>query len=195
MTGPRDAGSNDWWIARWSGAALLVSSALVLHIGTGWQWKPVAFALAGTWIVGSLIVYELVARRSASAAYRAGVAIAAATSFLIVWINVAVGMVGEDDPANLSFFMLIVMAAVGAFAAAFRAEGMARAMLGVAGAQALVAVAIATAPSTEQPLGVLMLNSLFVALWLISAALFHRSARLEATDPRSSASSGFATDA
>lgn len=178
MARPMEVDSNNgWWIARWSAAAVLLMVPLAMQIGTGWQWKPVAFLLAGTLIVGSLILYELAAHRSASAAYRAGVAIAGATSFLIVWINVVVGMVSEDHPANLSFFGLILTAAVGALAAAFRAEGMARAMLGVAGAQALVAVAIATAPSTEWPLGILMLNSLFAALWLISAAAFRQAAR------------------
>lgn len=173
-------GSNGWWIARWSGVAVLLIIPLAMQIGADWQWKPVAFLLAGSLILGSLILFDFAASRSGSAAYRAGIAIAAATSFLLVWINVVTGMVGGDDPANLSFFMLILAAAVGGFAAGFRAEGLARAMLGVAGAQALLAVVIATAPSTERPLGILMLNSFFAALWLISAGCFWNASRSEA---------------
>ena len=64
---------------------------------------------------------------------------------------------------------------------------MARAMLAVAGVQALLGLAIATAPSTiiadaKGPLGVLVLSGGFVGLWLLAAFLFHRSARLERRD-------------
>jgi len=169
------AGGSNWWMARWVGAAALLGVPLITQVGQ--YWHPVAFMLAGSLIVGALVLYEFAARGSASAAFRAGVGIGAATSFLIVWINVVAGMVDVDHPANLAFFGLVLTAAVGAFAAGFRAGGLARAMLGVAGAQALLAVAIATAPSTEQPLGVLMLNAFFVALWLVSAGCFWRSAR------------------
>lgn len=115
-------------------------------------------------------------------AYAAGAAVAAGTALLQVWINLAVGIVGsEDNPVNLGFFGVIVTAAACAFAVRLRADGMARAMLAVAGVQGLLGLAIATAPSTAQvesngPIGVLVLSGFFAALWLASAALFHRSA-------------------
>lgn len=116
-------------------------------------------------------------------AYGLGVAVALGASFLQVWMNLAVGIVGsEDNPVNMSFFLVVVTAGACAFTAQFRAEGMARAMVAVAGMQGLLAAAIATAPSTARhdpmgPVGVLVLSGLFVALWLLSAWLFHRSAR------------------
>jgi len=117
-------------------------------------------------------------------AYRIGVAVALFAAALQVWMNLAVGIVGsEDNPVNLGFYLVVVTAGACAFTARFRAEGMARAMLAVAGVQALLAAVIATAPSTVRddpkgPLGVLVLSGGFIALWLLSAALFHRSARL-----------------
>lgn len=118
-------------------------------------------------------------------AYRIGVGVALAASFLQVWMNLAVGIVGsEDNPVNQGFFGVVVTAGACAFVARFRPEGMARAMLAVAVVQALLAVAIATAPSTarDEPMGavgVLMLSGVFTTLWLISAALFHSSAQQE----------------
>ncbi len=115
-------------------------------------------------------------------AYRIAAAMALAASFLQVWINLAVGIVGnEDNPVNLGFYLVVVTAGACAFTARFRAEGMARAMLAVAGMQALLAMVVATAPSTarDDPMGaagVLVLSSAFMALWLASAALFHKSA-------------------
>lgn len=116
-------------------------------------------------------------------AYRIGAGVAVGASFVQVWMNLAVGIVGnEDNPVNLDFYLVVVTAAACAFTAQFRADGMARAMLAVAGMQALLALVVATAPSTARddpmgPMGVLMLSGGFTALWLISAALFHRSAR------------------
>lgn len=118
-------------------------------------------------------------------AYRMGVGVALAASFLQVWINLAVGIVGsEDNPVNQGFYGVVVAAAACAFTARFQPAGMARAMLATAGVQALLAMAVATAPSTarDEPMGaigVLALSGAFAALWLISAALFHRSARQE----------------
>ncbi|MGK6356985.1 hypothetical protein ACMGDH_17360 [Sphingomonas sp. DT-207] len=115
-------------------------------------------------------------------AWRAGTAVAVGTALLQIWMNLAVGIVGsEDNPVNLSFFGVVVTAAACAFTARFRAEGMARAMVAVAGVQAMLAMVIATAPSTVRddpkgPLGVLVLSAMFIAGWLAAAALFRRSA-------------------
>lgn len=116
-------------------------------------------------------------------AYWIGAGVAVAAGLLLVWINLAVGIVGsEENPVNQGFFGVVVAAAACAFTAQFAAAGMARAMLATAGVQAVLTLAVATAPSTvrDDPkgaLGVLMLSGFFVVLWLVSAALFQRSAR------------------
>ena len=123
-------------------------------------------------------------------AYRLGVAVAVAAAFLQVWINLAVGIVGsEDNPQNQGFYGVVVAAAACSFVARLQPDGMARAMLATAGVQALLAGAVATAPSTAlDPMGaegVLILSGVFAAFWLVSAALFQRSSRLEASDAES----------
>lgn len=129
----------------------------------------------------------MVRGKSGQKEYRLGIVVATAASFVQVWMNLAVGIVGSNDnPVNQGFFGVVATAAACTFVARFRPSGMARAMLAVAGVQVLLAMAVATAPSTAlDPMGVagvLMLSGLFVASWLISAALFLRSARLQATD-------------
>jgi hypothetical protein len=115
-------------------------------------------------------------RASGSRAYRAGAAVALVASCLIVWATIV-----HDDGAGIGFFLVIMAAGVGAFAAWFRPAGMARSMLGVAIMQALLGLAIATAPVTASiPDGsfkALLFNGFFAALWLISAAFFHAAAK------------------
>ena len=111
-----------------------------------------------------------------SRAYRAGVAVALATSFLTVWTTIV-----RDDGTGIGFFLVIMAAGVGAFAAWFEPAGMARTMLGVAIMQASFALAIATAPSTanlpDVGFRMLLFSGIFVLLWLVSAALFHASGK------------------
>lgn len=113
-----------------------------------------------------------------SRAYRAGVAVAVVTSFLTVWVTIV-----REDGNAIGFFMLIMAAVVGAFSAWFQAAGMARTMLGVAIMQILLAVAVATDPSTvntpDEPFRALLFCGLFTALWLISAAFFRVAAKRE----------------
>jgi len=113
---------------------------------------------------------------SDSRAYRAGVAVALLTSFLTVWTTIV-----RDDGTGIGWFLLIMAAAVGAFAAWFRPAGMARAMAGVAVMQGLLGIAIATAPVTAStPDGVpraLLFSAVFAGFWLISAACFRAAAK------------------
>jgi hypothetical protein len=168
---------NYWRIARWTGAlALLLTPLVMMQVSEDWHWTPRSFLFAGVMIGGSCLLYEFAVRTSGSRAYRAGVAVALAASFLTVWTTIV-----RDDGNGMGFFMLIMAAATGAFSAWFQPAGMARTMLGVAIMQALLGVAIATAPSTAStPDGgfrALLFSGFFAVLWLISAACFRAAAK------------------
>jgi hypothetical protein len=162
---------------RWAAAvALLLTPLVMMQISDEWHWTGRSFLFAGIMIGGAGLLYEIAERASGSRAYRAGAAVAIAASFLSVWSTIV-----RDDGTGIGFFLVILAAAVGAFAAWFRPAGMARAMLGVAIMQALYGVAVATAPSTaHMPDGVfkaLVSSGFFTALWLIAAACFHAAAK------------------
>jgi hypothetical protein len=112
---------------------------------------------------------------SESGAYRAGVAVAVLASLLTVWTTIV-----RDDGTGIGWFLVIMAAAVGGFAAWFRPAGMARTMLGVAIMQVLLGIAIATAPSSTALSGGLfkpvLFSGVFAALWILSAAFFRAAA-------------------
>ena len=111
-----------------------------------------------------------------SKAYRAGTGMMVLTSLLTVWTTIV-----RDDSTGEGYFMVILAAGVGCFAARFQAGGMARAMVGVAAMQVLLGLLIATAPITANapggPLRVLVFNGAFALLWLGAAALFGMAGR------------------
>lgn len=112
-------------------------------------------------------------------AYRTAIGLAFLAAFLIVWMNLAVGIIGEpDDLANLMYVGVLGIGAVGALVGRFRPGAMAHAMFAMAGAQVLIAAITLIArlgiPPGE-PRWVLIVNGLFFALCLGSALLFRRA--------------------
>ena len=181
MTGSSDRAAvgfwNGWRIARWAAAlALLLTPLAMMQVSDDWHWTAGSFVFAGIMIGGTLLLYEFAEQASGSRAYRIGVAVALVASFLTVWTTIV-----RDDETGIGFFLLIMAAAVGAFAAWFRAAGMARTMLGVAVMQALWGFAIATAPVTARipdgPSRALLYSGFFAVLWLMSSACFRAAAR------------------
>jgi hypothetical protein len=133
-------------------------------------------------LVGTGLAYLLVARTAGNIAHRAAVAVALAAAFMLVFLVGAVGVIGEDgDRADLMYGGVLAVGIVGAVVARFRPHGMARALLAMALAQALVAVIALIAGKHEAPMSsvaeIVLLNGLFVALFIGSAWLFRHAAR------------------
>jgi hypothetical protein len=164
------------------GVALATAFILLIPMLAEWAWSLADFVFAGALLFGTGLTYVLVARKAGNIAYRAAVGVALAAALLLVWINLAVGIIGtEDDPANAMYAGVLAVGIIGAIIARFRPHGMARALFATALAQALVAVfaLIFRLGSGSPPgvLGILILNGFFVALFVGSASLFRYAAR------------------
>lgn len=170
-------GGMPWRVVGWGGAALV----LLLPFVTNAPWTLFDYVLMAVLLGGAGLAVELAARGSGNLAYRGGVAVAVAAAFLLVCVNGAVGILGnESNPANLMFFGVIAVAALGAVLAGFRPAGMARAMFAAAGAQLLAGmVALAAglgSPGYHGLYEVAMGTSVFATLWLIAGGLFSKAA-------------------
>lgn len=172
-----------WRMAPWTVAALLLLTPLVaMQVTDEVNWDVADFALVGAMLVGACGAWELAARTTSNSAYRAGVGVALAAAFILIWMNLAVGLIGtEDNPANLMFGGVLAVGAIGAVVARFQPQGMARALVATALAQASVAAIalIAGSGSTGPawPGDISILTGFFAALWLVSAWLFRKAAR------------------
>lgn len=168
--------STRWRIARWSAAAILLLVPFVaMQFTNEVNWTGLDFAVFGAMLLVAGLAYEFVASASGSLAYRLGAGTAVATAFLLVWVNLAVGFLGDEgNPANLVFVGVLALAALGAAWARLRPSGMALAMAATAAAQVLVgAAALAGGWGTPYEIG--LGTTLFAALWLVSAGLFWKA--------------------
>jgi hypothetical protein len=176
--------SNGWRIVRWGGAAaLLTVPAIAMWMGApGVDWTVSDFVVMGLLFALVLSAYEFIAARGRSLAYHAGAGLAVLAIFLLIWMNLAVGIIGsEDNPANGMFAGVISVAVGGMIVAHFHASAMVKAMVATAGAQALVGViAVVGKLGTDGlafPRDVIVLTTIFTGIWLTAAALFAQAAR------------------
>jgi hypothetical protein len=171
-------------------AALLAVPALAMAFqvgvpdpgqGTeGVNWGPMDFAVAGILILGAGLLFEYASSRGGSAAQKVAVAIAVVAGLGLIWVNLAVGMIGDEgNPANLMYVLVIFVALIGAAIARFEPREASIAMFATAAAQAVVLVIALVAglgPAVPADL-------VFIGLWVASGLLF-REATLEAAAPR-----------
>ena len=179
-----------WRLIGWGGAALLLTLPFIAMQleAPGVLWTASDFVFMGVLFatIGGLL--ELAVRLSADRNYRVGFALALLGAFLVIWTNLAVGIVGsEDNPANLWFFAALLVGVAGAALARMRAAGLSWAMVATA-ASLGVAFVIAVSAPTDEPavphMREFLGTSLLAGLFLASAALFRRAA-----DAQSSSSS------
>jgi hypothetical protein len=175
-------------LAAWAAvvALILLIPVVAMQFSEEWHWGLFDFVFAGTVLFGAALAYELIAQKGGTAAYRAAVGLAVATAVVLVWINAAVGIIGEDDLFTLMYVGVLALGLVAAFVVRFRPQAMVRVLIAIAVGQMLVPAVVLVIPGLRAALweppglaGVFVLNACFAALWLCSAWLFGKAARGE----------------
>lgn len=163
------------------GVVLLIPLALTLL--AIWHWKPGVFVLSFILLLCAAgLFYQLMVKKAMSSkVYRFAVGMALIAVFLLVWMNVAVGGILGDDPANMMYFGVLLAGVTGAFLAKLEPLGMALALFATAFAILLVpaiALIIGTPAFTNGVLQVFGLHAVFAVLFIGSALLFRHAARI-----------------
>ena len=160
----------------WGTAAfLLLLPWVAMQFTQEVTWTLADFVVIGVMLLAACGTYEFAVWMSGNKAYRAGFGIAVVTAFLLVWINLAVGIIGsENNPANLMFGGVLIVGLISALIARFRPHGMSLALVATASAQMLVAVIVLVGGLGPEAV---VLSIFFAVMWLASAALFRKAAR------------------
>lgn len=163
-------------IAWGAAAGMLTVPLIAMQFTDEVAWTGGDFVAAAILIGVPGLLYELVVRAKRDRAYRAGWAVALSSAFFLVWINLAVGIIGsENNPANQMFAGVIAVGTIGAIVARFHPAGMRWAMIATAVAQATVA-----AVAWRSGVDIAPISIAFASLWLLAASLFARSATMAA---------------
>jgi hypothetical protein len=152
-----------WRVAVWGTIAVLLAVPVIL----GFPWTVSDFIVMGV-LLGSVgLGIEFLMRRSVALLERLGCVVAILTGFLTVWVNLAVGMIGDDNAYNLLFLMPLLAALTGGVFVRLHPHGMVNVMLLAAALQTLIGLG----GYGMDPRGAIF-SACFGLLWLTAAALF-----------------------
>ncbi|MET0401851.1 MAG: hypothetical protein ABW123_05580, partial [Cystobacter sp.] len=125
-------------MALWSTSLLLLSlPGVAMQFTPEVDWGLADFAVFGALLLATCGAFELAARATGNHSYRAAVGVALAAAFLLIWVDLAVGILGEQyDLAHGMYAGVLAVGLTGALLARFQPPGMTRALVGTALAQA-----------------------------------------------------------
>jgi hypothetical protein len=170
----KKSGASLWRIIGWGGlGCLLLLPAVAMQFTDEVNWDETDFIVAGLVfsIVGGLV--ELAVQLSSNWFYRIGAFFGIFSGFVVVWSNLAIGMIGnENNPINLLFIAVLLIALGGAILGRFRNTALVWAMLLAGLAQAAIGIGFGVL-GTDIRGGIFTL--ILSSLWLLSATLFHAS--------------------
>lgn len=171
-------------VASLATTCLLLVPLLAMQFTGEVRWGIGDFLVAGSMLFCTIFTYMLIAGRARNTAYQAAIGLTLAAVLLLVWVNLAVGILGTPrNPSNLMYVGVLAVGIAGSVLARLHARGMMRALLAMACVQALVTVAVLLgAPHVAgDGLGMfLVANGFFIALFTASAWLFRRAAGVRA---------------
>lgn len=156
-----------WRLIGWGFLATLLSLPAILDF----PWTASDFVIMGI-LLGSVgLGIELLARLAGNAFIRLGALVVVLTCFLTIWVNLAVGMIGDENPYNQLFAGVLMVALAGSVLVRFDARKTAWVMVGTAALQA----AVGLGGYGQDPRGAVF-SAGFACFWLLAAALFRAGA-------------------
>jgi hypothetical protein len=150
---------------------------IAMHFTAEVNWSMGDFIIMRILILSTALAYILISRYASNFIYRVAIGAAIGTTFLMVWANFAVGLIGGGPHAgNLMYFGVVGVVIIGTYFSRFTAKGMELTMFGAAFALALVAgIALLSnvqAISGSSVAEIIAVNAFFALLYGISGLLF-----------------------
>lgn len=140
------------------------------------NWSPSDFIVAYVLLTGAALAFRFITGRLTTLPHRAAAALAVFAGLSLVWVNLAVGVIGnEDNPANLLYGGVLVIGLVGAALARLEAAGLARVCYAMALAQFAVPIIafVGWRPNFDVNVALIFaLNLVWVMMFTVAGLLF-----------------------
>ncbi|MFZ9682301.1 MAG: hypothetical protein ACO3DQ_03745 [Cephaloticoccus sp.] len=149
-------------------------------VSEGVNWTAFDFALMWVLLAAAMFAWRLLATRpGANLPYRLGAALAVGTGLMLIWVTLAVAIIGDGNPANLLYPGVMLAGLTGVGLARFQPQGLARTAFAVAFAIFLVPlIGLMVEPNDFSPgvAPVFTINLGFVLLFTLAGLLFRYAA-------------------
>lgn len=158
-------------------ALILTVPAVAMQFTTEVNWSFFDFIVMGVLIFITGISLVVVMRYATNMVYKVAMLMAFGTTFLMVWANLGVGLIGSGpNLGNLMYLGVYAVVIIGSIRSRFTSHGMERVMYATAIALVvLAAIAIFAKMGTYPDSSVTMIlavNGFFAVLYAISGSLF-----------------------
>lgn len=150
----------------------------------GWNWSPFDFVFATVMVGGVQLAYAYISKKAGSSAYKIATGLTLLGMFLLIWINGAVGIIGDEDNGwNAMYFAVIGTIFLGSLISQFKSTGMKRTLYVASCVQMIVPViafvaARAEIAKTPGVLGVFMLNAVFAMIFASAGVLYAQASEI-----------------
>ena len=157
-------------------AALLSIPLIAMQFSNEVTWTASDFAVAGTLFLVAGSAYQFVALKAPNVVYRFAAALAVFTALFLIWINLAVGIIGsEDNPQNWIYVCVLAVEFMGVLISRLKARGMANAMFASAVSIAAIGVYAIVARLDDVP-HMVGIHLMFTLMFTSAGLLFRRAA-------------------
>lgn len=165
---------------------LLLVPLIAMQFSNEVKWTVFDFIVAAILLFGTGLSYKLLTAAAKSLTHKAAIIVALGSSLFLIWANLAVGITGsENNPVNLLYFGVITIGIIGSFISRFRPRGLSFTLFLMAAAIGLIAAGILIYIFSQNndfalidTIRFLGVHGLFIALFLTSALLFRRAAKV-----------------
>jgi hypothetical protein len=163
-------------------ALILMVPLVAMQFTNEVDWNLPDFIIMGALIFGTGLSFVLISRSSPNIAYKAGVGAGLGSSFLMVWVNLAVGLIGSGGHAgNMMYIGVLAVGFIGVILSHFKPAGMERAMYAMSLALVFLAGIALVANMDKYPgssVGeIIGVNAFFAGLFAVSGLFFRFAAQ------------------
>jgi hypothetical protein len=156
---------------------LLLIPLVAMQFTNEVKWGVADFIIIGMLLFGAGFSYVLITRYTDSILQRIAVGSAIGTTLLMIWANLAVGLIGSGpNPGNLMYLGVIGVVIIGTVLSGFTAKGMERTMFATALALVVLTGIALLAGMQHYPdssvESIICVNAFFAVLFAVSGLLF-----------------------
>jgi hypothetical protein len=158
-------------------ASLLAIPLIAMQFTNQVNWSVGDFVIMGILLFTTGSAFVIITRHTANLANRAAFAAAIGSTFLMIWANAAVGLIGAGPHwGNFMYAGVVATVLIGTYLSRFTAQGMERTMFATSFTLLLVAAIALMANMDEYPgssvVEILAVNGFFCALYFVAGLLF-----------------------